>query len=103
MAKNPSLYNPLRRLEKTKMRRNIVLNQMTKNNYLSPSIRDSLVLVPIILNYKKADHNEGSATYFRERLRSFMGEWSKKREAETGEKYNIYTLDKFPSMTIIKY
>ena len=90
MAKNPSLYNPLRRLEKTKMRRNIVLNQMTKNNYLSPSIRDSLVLVPIILNYKKADHNEGSATYFRERLRSFMGEWSKKREAETGEKYNIY-------------
>ena len=28
MAKNPSLYNPLRRIEKTKARRNIVLNQI---------------------------------------------------------------------------
>ena len=90
MAKNPSLYNPLRRLEKTEKRRNVVLNQMVKNNYLSKDIRDSLIMLPLVLNYKKADHNEGQATYFREQLRAFMTNWSKKREAKTGEKYNIY-------------
>ena len=90
MAKNPSLYNPLRRLEKTEKRRNVVLNQMVKNNYLSKDIRDSLIMLPLVLNYKKADHNEGQATYFREQLRGFMTDWSKKREAKTGEKYNIY-------------
>tara|TARA_B100000579_G_scaffold349814_1_gene303426 strand:+ start:11246 stop:13477 length:2232 start_codon:yes stop_codon:yes gene_type:complete len=90
MAKNPSLYNPLRRLEKTEKRRNVVLNQMVKNNYLSKDLRDSLVMLPLVLNYKKADHNEGQATYFREQLRAFMTDWSKKREAGTGEKYNIY-------------
>ena len=90
MAKNPSLYNPLKRLEKTTNRRNIVLNQMVKNKYLDKDVRDSLVSMPIVLNYKKADHNEGIATYFRERLRAFMTDWSKKYDEKTGEKYNIY-------------
>lgn len=90
MAKNPSYFNPLRRPEKTKDRRNIVLQQMAKNNYISKEERDSLSELPIILNYNKVDHNEGSATYFREHLRGFMSEWVKKREKETGEKYNIY-------------
>ena len=48
MAKNPSLYNPLRRIEKTKNRRNTVLNQMVKNNYLSKDICDSLIKKPIV-------------------------------------------------------
>ncbi len=90
MAKNPSLYNPLRRLEKTKMRRDIVLLQMVKNNYLAKSTKDSLVNTPIILDYNKVDHNEGSATYFREHLRSFMSDWVQTRKKETGESYNIY-------------
>ena len=102
MAKNPSLYNPLRRIEKTKHRRNIVLNQMVKNNYLSKNIRDSLVIIPIELNYNKVDHNEGQATYFREHLRSFIGNWAKNRESETGEKYNIYK-DGLKIYTTINY
>jgi penicillin-binding protein 1A len=90
MAKNPSRYNPLRWIEKTTQRRNIVLNQMVKNNYLSKKECDSLTLIPIELSYKKVDHNEGTATYFREYLRSYMRNWAKKIEKETGEKYNIY-------------
>ncbi len=90
MAKNPSRYNPLRWIEKTTRRRNIVLNQMVKNNYLSKKECDSLVLIPIELTYNKVDHNEGTATYFREHLRSYMRIWAKKREETTGEKYNIY-------------
>ena len=102
MAKNPSLYNPLRRIEKTKHRRNIVLNQMVKNNYLAKSIRDSLAIIPIELNYNKVDHNEGQATYFREHLRSFIADWAKNRESETGEKYNIYK-DGLKIYTTINY
>ena len=90
MAKNPSLYNPLRRVEKTRIRRNIVLNQMVKNNYLSKNVRDSLAQQPIVLSYNKVNHNEGMATYFREQLRTFMGDWAQRKEKETGEKYNIY-------------
>ena len=102
MAKNPSLYNPLRRIEKTKHRRNIVLSQMVKNNYLSKEMRDSLIIMPIQLNYNKVDHNEGQATYFREQLRAFMGNWAKNREEETGEKYNIYK-DGLKIYTTINY
>ncbi len=90
MAKNPSLYNPLRRIEKTKNRRNTVLHQMVKNNYLSKDSCDSLIKKPIVLSYNRVDHNEGIATYFRETLRSFMRDWSEKKEKETGKKYNIY-------------
>jgi len=102
MAKNPSLYNPLRRMEKTKARRNIVLNQMVKNKYLSKELRDSLVIMPIILNYNKVDHNEGQATYFREQLRAFMTKWAKERSRKTGEKYNIYK-DGLKVYTTINY
>ena len=90
MAKNPSLYNPLRRIDKTKNRRNIVLKQMVKNNYLSKDSCDSLMRDPIVLSYSRVNHNEGIATYFREKLRSFMRDWSEKKEKETGKKYNIY-------------
>ncbi len=90
MAKNPSLYNPLRRIEKTKNRRNTVLHQMVKNNYLSKDSCDSLIKKPIVLSYNRVDHNEGIATYFREMLRSFMRDWSEEKEKETGKKYNIY-------------
>lgn len=91
MAKNPSLYNPLRRLEKTQKRRNIVLLQMVKNDFLSKEEKDSISQIPIILKYNRVDHNEGSATYFREHLRNFMTKWAKDKEKTTGEKYNIYT------------
>ena len=90
MAKNPSLYNPLRRIEKTKERRNIVFAQMERNNFISTDQKDSLKSLPLILNFEKEDHNEGQATYFREHLRSFMSRWAKKKKEETGVKYNIY-------------
>lgn len=90
MAKNPSLYNPLRRIEKTKERRNIVFAQMERNNYISSDQKDSLKSLPLILNFEKEDHNEGQATYFREQLRSFMSKWADEKEEKSGVKYNIY-------------
>lgn len=91
MAKNPSLYNPVKRLEKTQQRRNIVFNQMERNKYLSKEEADSLSGIPIELKFKRAGHNEGPAPYFREYLRIFMKEWVKNNPKPDGSEYNIYT------------
>ena len=69
MLKNPSYYNPNRRIELTEGRRNIVLSQMKKYEVISDSLYDTLVQQPIVLNFKKASHNEGLAPYFREYFR----------------------------------
>jgi penicillin-binding protein 1A len=69
MAKNPSLYNPLRRAEKVKHRREVVLAQMKKAGYIDEIQYDSLRIKPLGLDYKVVDHKEGIAPYFRESLR----------------------------------
>ncbi len=69
MCKNPSLFNPLRRNERTKQRRNVVFDQMTKAGYLTKAESDSLSQIPLNLSFHKADHKEGLAPYFREYLR----------------------------------
>ncbi|MCC8173365.1 MAG: penicillin-binding protein [Odoribacter sp.] len=72
MAKNPALFNPLRRPEQTKERRNVVLGQMLKYNKITRAEYDSLKELPLEINFKREDHKEGSATYYREYLRLFM-------------------------------
>jgi penicillin-binding protein 1A len=72
MAKNSSLYNPLRRPELTKKRRNTVLAQMVKYNYLPKAEYDSLKMLPLEINYQKVDHKRGIAPYFREYLRTSL-------------------------------
>ena len=72
MAKNSSLYNPLRRPERVLERRNIVLNQMEKYGFISKEVRDSVKQLPLDLEYQKVDYKEGIAPYFREYLRLIM-------------------------------
>ncbi|MBN2636991.1 MAG: transglycosylase domain-containing protein [Prolixibacteraceae bacterium] len=72
MAKNSSLYNPVRRPELVLQRRNVVLNQMEKYGYITNEIRDSVKQLPLDLDYKKVDYKEGIAPYFREYLRLIM-------------------------------
>ncbi len=72
MCKNPSLYNPRRFQEKSLNRRNVVLSQMCKAGYLSEEECDSLQQLPITLKFRRADHKEGIATYFRMYLRDRM-------------------------------
>ncbi|MBQ8593076.1 MAG: transglycosylase domain-containing protein [Bacteroidaceae bacterium] len=72
MCKNPSLYNPRRFPEKAKNRRDVVLMQMEKAGYLTSAEADSLKQLPIKLKFRRADHKEGIATYFRMYLRDMM-------------------------------
>jgi penicillin-binding protein 1A len=91
MLKNPSYYNPNRRRELTEGRRNIVLSQMNKYEVISDSLYDTLVQQPIVLNFKKASHNEGLAPYFREYFRGELKKWCSTHTKPNGANYNAYT------------
>lgn len=121
MAKNSSLYNPVRRPELVLQRRNTVLNQMEKYGYITQAECDSVKQLPLDLLYNRVDYKEGPAPYFREYLRlaltakrperdnyaSWQGQkyiedlaeweknplfgWCNKNKKSNGENYDIYT------------
>jgi len=72
MLKNPSYFNPLRHEQRTRERRNVVLDQMVKAGKLSSEEADSLKGLPLGLDYHKVDHREGGAPYLREEIRHLM-------------------------------
>lgn len=72
MCKNPSLYNPIRHSERALIRRNTVLNQMEKYDYITEAECDSLKQLPMEIDYHSVDHKEGSAQYLREYLRQIL-------------------------------
>ena len=90
MLKNSSLYNPLRRPEMVRSRRNIVYQQMLRNKLITEEQRDSLAALPITLDFNPQSHREGIATYFRAYLQQFMRSWISKHPKEDGTFYNLY-------------
>ncbi len=83
-------YNPRVHPKASLKRRNLVLASMVKNGFLSEEQKDSLIKIPIKLNYKKYDHDTGIAPYFREEIRKRLKKWTK-TEQDNGHEYNIYT------------
>jgi penicillin-binding protein 1A len=59
-------YNPRRYPEASRKRRNVVLDQMVRNSYLTGAEGEKFKSQPINLKYKKIDYSEGIAPYFRE-------------------------------------
>ena len=90
MLKNSSLYNPIRRPTLVISRRNIVFQQMLRNEMLSQKEVDSLQQLPLEIQFNPQSHREGLATYFRAYLRQFMLNWIEKNPKPDGEKYNLY-------------
>jgi len=72
MCKNPSLYNPVKYNQRSLERRNVVLNQMRKADFITREQYDSLRVLPLTLKFRKADHKLGIAPYFREYLRKIL-------------------------------
>lgn len=101
MLKNSALFNPLRdsRKDTVKFRRNTVLNQMARYEFISQKECDSLKALPLGLNYQKVSHDEGLAPYFREVMRAEIKEILNAKDEsgnfkisdKDGKKYNIYT------------
>ncbi|MDO1502251.1 transglycosylase domain-containing protein [Winogradskyella maritima] len=92
MFKNSSLYNPRpsRNPVGTRNRRNVVLAQMAKYDYISEETKDSLQATELDLNYTPESHREGLATYFRAHLTNVMKEWIAENPKPDGTKYNLY-------------
>ena len=92
MAKNPSMFNPIKKEEATLHRRNVVMMQMVVNGLLEKEKYDSLKNLPLGISYHPENHNDGLAPYFREYLREYvLKDWcSKHINPETNKPYNIY-------------
>ncbi|NJX14095.1 penicillin-binding protein 1A [Tamlana crocina] len=90
MFKNSALYNPRRNPVGVKNRRNVVLDQMAKYDYITEAVRDSLRQTDIDLKYTPESHREGIATYFRGYLDGFMKEWIANNPKPDGTKWNLY-------------
>ena len=90
MLKNSSLFNPIRRPARVEQRRNVVLQQMKRNGFISEGEQDSLKLMPLEIDFTPDSHREGLATYFRAYLQKFMRAWTKENPKADGTNYDIF-------------
>jgi penicillin-binding protein 1A len=90
MLKGSTLYNPRRNPKLALDRRNTVLSQMVRNNYLPDAEATKLKLTPIELNYKKLDESAGLGPYFRMILGEELKKWCKENTKQNGDNYNLY-------------
>ena len=88
--KGNTLYNPRRNPERSLDRRNTVIDQMVKYNYLSSAEANTYKSKPLVLKYEKQTFNTGIAPYFRQVLEQEIKKWCKANEKENGEQYNVY-------------
>ena len=121
LCKNPSYFNPVRFPERSLERRNVVLHQMLKAEYITEEEYEQSSQQPLSLKFHVADHKDGIATYFRDYLRRYMMAkeprrsdypswnypkyyqdslnwqndplygWCNKNRKKNGENYNVYT------------
>ena len=91
MLKNASYFNPLRREQKVKQRRNVVLLQMTRNGLITEGEKINLQQLDLNINYTPESHSDGYATYFRTHLQKMMRKWVKENPKSNGEQYDIFS------------
>jgi len=103
MLKAPTWFSPVRNPSRAFERRNTVMHQMVKYDYITENEFDSLKVIPIdMTNYRLQDHTNGIATYFREYLRMVLAEWCAQHPKEDGTPYNLYR-DGLKVYTTINY
>ncbi|MEA1786677.1 transglycosylase domain-containing protein [Arenibacter sp. GZD96] len=90
MLKNSSLYNPIRREQLVLNRRNTVIGQMAKYDFITEKQKDSLQGLKMDVNFNPESHREGLATYFRMYLQGYLNRWIAQNPKPDGTKYNIY-------------
>ena len=72
MLKASTRYNPVRNKDLMLQRRNVVISQMEHYGYISPALADSVMKLPIEVDFRVEDHNSGLATYLRQYLTNIM-------------------------------
>ena len=89
MLKANTTYHPAKNPENARQRRNVVLGQLAKYEYIDETQRDSLAALPLVTDYVRESVSAGLATYFREEVRKE----SKKilEELDVEDEYNLYS------------
>lgn len=118
MLKANTKFSPVRNPERAIVRRNDVIDKMREHDYINKQVYDSLIKLPIKLDYHSQGHDAGLATYMREYLRNIMSKpkpnrsdytvyknyvndslrwaedalygWCNKNLKPDGSKYNLY-------------
>jgi len=91
LLKGNTIYNPRRNYKAAFDRRNIVINQMVRNGFLTQEEAAVDKRKPIELKYKKLDENAGVAPYFRDILKDDVKNWCKNNiNPKTGNPYDIF-------------
>ncbi len=91
MVNRPTRFNPVNNKERSKARRDHVLTQMYKYNFIDKHTCDSVKTLPIVLNYSQQDHNSGLGPYFRDMIRRVMNAQLPKRSSYS--KYEDFKVD----------
>ncbi len=91
MLKGPTYYNPNKNPENALNRRNTVISQMAKYEYLKPEVADSLQKLPLDIEYTKLTHETGFAPHFREMLRLLLDKEITAYNEKHSTQYNLYT------------
>ncbi|MDD4141785.1 MAG: transglycosylase domain-containing protein [Bacteroidales bacterium] len=92
VLKAPSYYSPKSHYDRAVNRRNVVLRQMDKYDYIADTQYDSLIILPIdMTHFTKMDHTAGIAKHFREMIRKKMTQWCKTHYKDDGTPYDMYS------------
>lgn len=91
ILKANSLFNPRLHPDKSLQRRNVVIDQMMKHEYLTEHEAEKYKAAPLGLNYRLITYNQGPAPYLLEHLRPTLIEWCRSNVKPNGEPYNLFT------------
>lgn len=91
MLKATHYYNPRLFPDRARDRRNVVLSQMVRYDFLSSAQADTLKEQPVGLEYQKTTFHEGLAPYFRDQVKAELIRWCENHEKPDGTKYNLFT------------
>lgn len=91
MLKATHYYNPRLFPERARERRNVVLSQMDRYDFITAAEADSLMATPLVLEYQRTTFHEGLAPYFREHVKAELVEWCETHKKPDGSNYNLFT------------
>jgi penicillin-binding protein 1A len=90
MLKATGTFNPRTNYKASFDRRNTVINQMVRNNYLAAAAAEPIKKEPIKLNYKKLNENNGIAPYFLDVIKDDLRKWcAEHTKPNSSEPYDL--------------
>ena len=85
LQKATTSYNPLRHPKRSHERRNVVIAQMAKYNFLTKAQADSISVLPLVTDYSPENPYSGPASYLKNAVQDYVRKWGE----ENG--YDLYT------------